>query len=84
MGQYHTLIVPSWLYTYNSYRRIRFHDKLVTKQKRLENNQAVRNLTRFIAFFLSQMTHQEIKFGSLIQLVPENITEELIDIDEEE
>lgn len=84
MGQYHALIVPSWLYTYNSFRRSRFHDKLVTKQKKLENNQAVRNLTRFIAFYLSQMTDQEVKFGSLIQLVPENITEDVVDIDEEE
>jgi hypothetical protein len=84
MGQYHALIVPSWLYTYNSFRRSRFHDKLVTKQKKLENNQAVRNLTRFIAFYLSQMTDKEVKFGSLIQLVPENITEDAVDIDEEE
>jgi hypothetical protein len=30
------------------------------------------------------MTDKEVKFGSLIQLVPENITEDAVDIDEEE
>lgn len=75
MGQYHVLIVPSWLYTYNTYRRSRFHDKLVTKQKGLENNQAVRNLTRFVAFFLSQSTlktkAETVKVGPLLQMVSE-------------
>ena len=68
------MIVPSWLYTYNTHRRSRFHDKLVSKQKGLENNQAVRNLTRFVSYFLAQMDAQlgeSIKFEQLIQLAPE-------------
>ena len=76
MGEYHVLVVPSWLYTFNTHRRSRFHDKLVTKQKSLENNQAVRNLTRFVAFFLSQMivnTNEDgVKVGSLLQMVSED------------
>jgi len=72
--QFHAMIVPSWLYTYNTHRRSRFHDKLVSKQKGLENNQAVRNLTRFVSYFLAQMDAQlgeSIKFEQLIQLAPE-------------
>ena len=72
--QFHAMIVPSWLYTYNTHRRSRFHDKLVSKQKGLENNQAVRNLTRFVSYFLAQMDAQlggSIEFEQLIQLAPE-------------
>lgn len=86
MGHFHVLIVPNWLYTYNSFRRSKFHDQLVTKQKGLENNQAVRNLTRFVSFFLSQMSissEEGVKFGSLLQLVPEDSDEsEITDLNE--
>jgi len=44
---------PSWLFTYNLYKKSRFHDDLLSNQKRLEYNQTVRNLVRFIAYFLS-------------------------------
>ncbi|EHJ8504947.1 SMEK domain-containing protein [Salmonella enterica subsp. diarizonae serovar 47:k:z53:[z84]] len=50
---WYCLIVPSWLYTYNRYKKSLGHDKFLSKQKQLDTAGTVRNITRFIAFFLS-------------------------------
>jgi len=50
--QWYALVVPSWLYTYDGSRKSRFHEDLLSKQKRLEFNQSVRNIVRFLAFYL--------------------------------
>ncbi|MCT8345065.1 SMEK domain-containing protein [Photorhabdus kleinii] len=50
---WYCLIVPSWLYTYNRYKKSLGHDKFLSKQKQLDTSGTVRNITRFIAFFLS-------------------------------
>ncbi|ELA6982052.1 SMEK domain-containing protein [Vibrio parahaemolyticus] len=62
---WYCLIVPSWLYTYNIYKKSFGHDKFLSQQKRLDTAGTVRNITRFIAYFLS--TELEKK-GSLIQV----------------
>lgn len=53
-------IIPSWFYTYNGYKKSRFHEDLLSKQKRLEHNQSVRNLVRFLAYFLANDSTDEI------------------------
>lgn len=50
--QWFALVVPSWLYTYDGSRKSRFHEDLLSKQKRLEFNQSVRNIVRFLAYYL--------------------------------
>lgn len=50
---WYCLIVPSWLFTYNRYKKSLGHDKFLSKQKRLDTSGTVRNITRFIAFFLN-------------------------------
>lgn len=50
--QWYALVVPSWFYTYDGSRRSRFHEDLLSKQKRLEFNQSVRNIVRFLAYYL--------------------------------
>lgn len=50
---WYCLIVPSWLYTYNCYKKSLGHEKFLSKQKRLDTSGTVRNITRFIAYFLS-------------------------------
>lgn len=50
--QWYALIVPSWLYTHDGNRKSRFHEDLLSKQKRLEFNQSVRNTVRFLAYYL--------------------------------
>ncbi len=52
--QWYVSIVPSWFYSYNGYRS-RFHESLLSKQKRLEFNHSVRNHVRFIAYFLKSL-----------------------------
>ena len=49
---WYCLIVPNWLFTYNLYKKSFSHDKFLAKQKRLDNSGTVRNLTRFIVYFL--------------------------------
>jgi hypothetical protein len=46
-------IVPSWYYSYDGYRQSRWHDELLSAQKRLDHNATVRNMVRFVAYFLS-------------------------------
>ncbi|MFJ5366759.1 SMEK domain-containing protein [Pectobacterium punjabense] len=50
---WYCLIVPSWLYTYNRYKKSMGHEKFLSKQKQLDTSGTVRNITRFIAFFLN-------------------------------
>lgn len=70
-GIWYAMVVPSWLYTYDGHRKSHFHDKLLSKQKRLEFNQTVRNIVRFLAYFLGS-TDTPGKdgrlFGELIEL----------------
>ncbi|TDR38524.1 hypothetical protein DFR29_12025 [Tahibacter aquaticus] len=70
-GVWYAMVVPSWLYTYDGHRKSRFHDKLLSKQKRLEFNQTVRNIVRFLAYFLSSTDtpgQDGRLFGELIEL----------------
>ncbi len=64
-------IVPSWYYSYNGYKRSRWHEDLLSKQKRLDLNQAVRNAVRFVAYFLTNMddddNERQLRFGSLVE-----------------
>ncbi|MCG7548801.1 SMEK domain-containing protein [Pseudoalteromonas sp. Of7M-16] len=49
---WYCLIVPNWLFTYNLHKKSYSHDKFLAKQKRLDTSGTVRNLTRFIVYFL--------------------------------
>jgi len=65
-------IVPSWYYSYNGYVRSNWHDELLSQQKRLEHNLSVRNLVRFVAYFLSRADdseneHDGLRFQSLVE-----------------
>lgn len=51
-AQWYALVVPSWLYTFDGSRKSRYHEDLLSKQKRLEFNQSVRNIVRFLAYYL--------------------------------
>ncbi|WP_417462608.1 SMEK domain-containing protein [Kordiimonas sp.] len=77
-------IVPSWYYSYNGFKRSRWHEDLLAKQKRLDLNQTVRNAVRFAAYFLSNMEDQasdvQLRFGSLVEFD----MEEIGDLDEAE
>lgn len=55
--QWYALVVPSWLYTYDGSRKSRFHEDLLSKQKRLEFNQSVRNIVRFLACYLRSINN---------------------------
>ena len=63
-------IVPNWYYSYNGYRQSRWHDELLSKQKRNERNESVRNAVRFVAYFLANIEHDavgsSVRYGSLI------------------
>lgn len=70
-------IVPSWYYSFNGHSRSRWHHDLLTKQKRLEYNQTVRNLVRFVAYFLSQATQEaDLKYSELVELQVEDSNSE--------
>ncbi len=67
-------IVPSWLYTYNGYRKSRYHEDLLSKQKRLEHNQSVKNLVRFLAYFLTNDTPDrtvDVTYKNLLEMTSE-------------
>jgi hypothetical protein len=69
-GDWYAQIVPSWYYSYNGYRQSNWHDDLLSQQKRLEHNSSVRNVVRFIAYFLSDADKSEeygLRFLSLIE-----------------
>lgn len=58
-GDWYAQIVPSWYYSYNGYVRSHWHEDLLSTQKRLEHNASVRNMVRFVAYFLSKLNDVE-------------------------
>jgi hypothetical protein len=62
-------LIPSWYYSYNGYKQSRWHQDLLSEQKRKETNQAVRNHVRFIAYFLANLAKDEggLRFKSLVE-----------------
>jgi len=61
-------IVPSWYYSYDGFKRSNWHDDLLSQQKRLEHNATVRNIVRFLAYFLASIEQDEgLRFLSLVQ-----------------
>jgi hypothetical protein len=83
-------IVPSWYYSYDGYRRSNWHDDLLSQQKRLEHNLTVRNMVRFVAYFLSGANKSEdvdygLRFLSLVEFnVRETDEAEPVDDDVED
>ena len=80
-------IVPSWYYSYDGYVRSNWHDDLLSQQKRLEHNASVRNMVRFVAYFLSRPNdgeEHELRFQSLVEFdVGEADETEPVDSDED-
>lgn len=71
-GEWYAQIVPSWYYSYDGYHQSKWHDELLSQQKRLEHNASVRNMVRFVAYFLSRATESEdedqgLRFLSLVE-----------------
>lgn len=66
-SEWFAIVSPNWFFTWNLYRKSRYHDELLSRQKRLEHNHSVRNLVRFIAYFLADSANHKdkIKFGVL-------------------
>lgn len=58
--QWYGLIVPSWYYTSDGSWKSRFHEDLLSKQKKLEFNQSVRNIVRFVAYYLRSTNNSMI------------------------
>ena len=52
---FYCAINPSWIYTFDLYQKSYFHQDLLSKQKKLEFNQSVRNHVLFLAYFLSNL-----------------------------
>lgn len=83
--EWYAQIVPSWYYTYDGYRRSRWHEDLLSQQKRLEHNLSVRNAVRFVAYFLSGLARSEdedheLRFCTLLEFnVQETEDEEATD-----
>lgn len=68
-SQWYATVTPSWFYTWNLYKRNRFHDDLLSKQKRLEHNHSVRDQVRFVGYFLANNCNENdlIAFGELVE-----------------
>jgi hypothetical protein len=65
-------IVPSWYYSYDGYRQSNWHEDLLSKEKRLEHNASVRNMVRFVAYFLASIAKSEdedheLRFRTLVE-----------------
>lgn len=81
-GTWFAQIVPSWYFSYDGFRRSNWHDKLLSKQKRLELNLSVRNAVRFVAYFLSNIDDEEtagetsLIFGNLLEFDVDDDAEE--------
>ncbi|EAC0381745.1 hypothetical protein EWK21_23795 [Salmonella enterica subsp. enterica serovar Potsdam] len=89
--QWYATVTPSWYYTWNLYKKNRFHDDLLSKQKRLEHNHSVRDQVRFIGYFLANKRNDNdlITFGELVEFqclsnIALEDNEELEDILEED
>ncbi len=57
-GNWYAQIVPNWYYSYNGFARSFWHQDFLSKQKRLELNQSVRNFVRFTAYFLAHLDEE--------------------------
>jgi len=71
-SDWYAQIVPSWYYSYDGYHQSRWHDELLSTQKRLEHNATVRNMVRFVAYFLSRVSKNDgetlgLRFLSLLE-----------------
>lgn len=72
-------IVPSWYYSYDGFKQSNWHEDLLSKQKTLEHNSTVRNMIRFVAYFLKSLSEDgvgavAISYGSLLEFeAPGNI-----------
>lgn len=51
---WYCVINPNWLFTWNLYKKNKFHDNLLSQKKRLEHNHSVRDSVRFITYFLNK------------------------------
>lgn len=65
-------VVPSWYYSFNGFKRSNWHEELLSKQKRLEHNDGVRNAVRFVAYFLSSLGEKasdtsNLRYGALLE-----------------
>lgn len=72
VNTWYAQIVPSWYYSYDGYVRSNWHDELLSNQKRLEHNLTVRNMVRFVAYFLSNLDENPdenpgLRFLSLVE-----------------
>jgi hypothetical protein len=88
---WHSQIVPSWYFSYdNEYRQSHWHDELLSAQKRLEHNETVRNMVRFVAYFLSEVSKNDddahgLQFLSLLEFNAQDADEaEPVGDDEED
>ena len=52
-------ITPTWSYTYNGYNTYKFESDLITKKKKLENNNAVYQHFMFISYCLNNKLKEE-------------------------
>ncbi len=71
-GSWYAQIVPSWYYSFDGRQRSNRHDKLLAQQKRLERNSSVRNIVRFVSFFLANLAGEGddddgLRFESLLR-----------------
>ncbi|RYF20177.1 MAG: hypothetical protein EOO77_08560 [Oxalobacteraceae bacterium] len=84
-GTWFAQIVPSWYFSFDGFRRSNWHDKLLSKQKRLELNLSVRNAVRFVAYFLSnsgeadEADNTALRFGTLLEFDVDRDGEEDLD-----
>ncbi|OLP58936.1 hypothetical protein BJF93_23230 [Xaviernesmea oryzae] len=84
-GTWFAQIVPSWYFSYDGFKRSNWHDKLLSKQKRLELNLSVRNAVRFVAYFLSNSSGADeaddtsLRFGTLLEFDVDRDGEEDLD-----
>ena len=70
--EWYAQILPSWYYSYDGYQRSRWHEDLLSQQKRLEHNSSVRNMVRFVAYVLSNVAESEdeeheLRFRTLVE-----------------
>lgn len=83
-------IVPSWYFSYDGFVRSNWHEDLLSQQKRLEFNLTVRNLVRFIAYFISNLEDEAgsgLQFRSLVEFdvrEEDDESNEVEDLDDED
>lgn len=83
-GAWYAIILPSWYFSYNGFARSHWHHEHLARQKRLEHNASVRNLTRFTAYFLSNLTDSSaagLRFNELVEFDLAGDEEDEADLD---